>query len=165
MADLLQFMQACWQRCLCKWQWIGKRWGLRVLLWACMVISLSLGQVPAALAQTTPGTVEPPEPSWEIPASEYTGPDVNQISSEKVSQFVHAFLQVLNLMEQREGELQGAETQVESLQIQREIETEALAMIAAAGLSRTEYLQLLGLANTDPEFGERIAAQLQEEMN
>jgi hypothetical protein len=95
------------------------------------------------------------------PASR-TSPDSNDIPSEKVNQFVQAFLQVLNLIEQREGELQGAETESESLRIQREIETQALAIIATAGLTKTEYLQLLGLANTDSEFGERVAAQLQE---
>lgn len=101
----------------------------------------------------------------ELPAettSSHTSPDANDIPSEKVNQFVQAFLQVLNLIERREGELQGAETESESLRIQREIETEALTIIATAGLTKTEYLQLLGLANTDSEFGERVAAQLQE---
>lgn len=111
------------------------------------------------------------EPLPEMPASvelsaeatpSRTSPDANDIPSEKVNQFVEAFLQVLNLIERREGELQGAETESESLRIQREIETEALTIIATAGLTKTEYLQLLGLANTDSEFGERVAAQLQE---
>jgi len=84
------------------------------------------------------------------------------ISSDKVSQFVHAYLKVLALVEQREGDLQAAETQLESLRVQQEIETEAFATIESAGLTWQEYLQLLGLANTDPEFGERIVIQLQE---
>lgn len=88
----------------------------------------------------------------------------NDISSEKVSQFVQAYLQVLGLIERREGDLQAAETESESLQVQKEIEAEAFAAIEAAGLTPQEYLQLLGVANTDPEFGERIAAQLQEAM-
>jgi hypothetical protein len=88
--------------------------------------------------------------------------DPGNISSEKVSQFVHACLQVVALIERREGELQGAETESESLRIEQEIEAEALAIIEQAGLTRQEYVQLLGLANTVPEFGERIAMQLQE---
>ena len=48
------------------------------------------------------------------------------------------------------------------VRVEQEIESEALAIIEKAGLTRQEYLQLLGLANTDPEFGERIAVQLQE---
>lgn len=88
--------------------------------------------------------------------------DASDISSEKISQFVQAYLEVLTLIEQREGELQGAETETESLQIQQEIEAEAFTIINSAGLTRQEYLQLLGLANIDPEFGERVAVQLQE---
>ncbi|HEY9845659.1 MAG TPA: DUF4168 domain-containing protein, partial [Candidatus Caenarcaniphilales bacterium] len=84
------------------------------------------------------------------------------ISSEKVHQFVQAYLQVLQLIEQREGELQGAETETEALEVEHEIEAAALSVIQSAGLTRQEYLQLVGLANVDPEFGERIAAQLQE---
>jgi len=91
-----------------------------------------------------------------------SGLDSSAIPSEKVSQFVHACLQVVTLIERREGDLQAAETEAESTQIEQEIEAEALAIIEKAGLTRQEYLQLLGLANTDPEFGERVAVQLQE---
>lgn len=90
------------------------------------------------------------------------GLDSNNIPSEKVSQFVQACLQVVTLIERREVNLQAAETDAESTQIEQEIEAEALAIIERNGLTRQEYLQLLGLANTDPEFGERVAVQLQE---
>jgi len=86
----------------------------------------------------------------------------SDISLEKVNQFVQAYLQVLQLIEQYEDELQGAETEPEAQQIEQQIELEALAVIKSAGLTRQEYLQLLSLASADPEFGERIAAQLQE---
>ena len=49
--------------------------------------------------------------------------------------------------------------------MQQEVEWEALALIEAAGLTQREYLQLLGLANTDWEFRERMVAQLQEMMD
>jgi hypothetical protein len=101
-------------------------------------------------------------PTLEETTPNRSSPDVNDISSEKVSQFVQAYVQVIRLVEQREGELQSAETESESLQIQQEIEAEAFEAIASTGLTWQEYLQLLGLANTDPEFGERIATQLQE---
>ncbi len=86
----------------------------------------------------------------------------SDISSEKVNQFVQAYLHVLQLIEQHEGELQGAETDLEAQQVERQVEVQALLAIKMAGLTQQEYLQLLGLANVDPEFGERIAAQLQE---
>lgn len=88
--------------------------------------------------------------------------DADDISAEKISQFVQAYLQVLELIERRETELQGAELESESQQIQREIEAQALEAIQNVGLTLQEYLQLLSLTNIDPEFGERVAAQFQE---
>ena len=91
--------------------------------------------------------------------------DATTIPAEKVNKFVQAYLQVWQLISRREGELQAAETEFESLRIAQEIETEALAIIEQAGLTNQEYLQLLGLANIDPEFGERVATGLQEAKN
>ncbi len=71
-------------------------------------------------------------------------------------------LQVVALIERREGELQAAETDSESARIQQDIEADAIALIEKNGLTRQEYLQLLSLANVDPEFGERVATLLQE---
>jgi hypothetical protein len=104
--------------------------------------------------------VDPPVVSTQSAPS--PGIDADNIPSEKVSQFVHACLQVVALIERREGELQAAETESESLRIQRDVESEAIAIIGQAGLTRQEYLQLLSLANADPEFGERVATLLQE---
>ncbi|WAL60790.1 DUF4168 domain-containing protein [Thermocoleostomius sinensis] len=101
-------------------------------------------------------------PMPETIAPSRSGLDANAISSEKINQFVHAYLQVVALIEQRESDLQSTETESESLQMQREIQAEALELIETEGLTLQEYLQLLGLANIDPEFGERVAAQLQE---
>lgn len=126
---------------------------LGVLL--CLIYLSWMGVAGAA----TPASVVP------VPADVVIEPvkrSAGDISSEKLSQFVQAYLQVLNLIEQREGILQEAETQSEAQQLEREVEAEALAIIEASGLTWQEYLQLLGLANIDPEFGERIAAQLQE---
>lgn len=107
-----------------------------------------------------------PQAGWaeELPAAppQANRSTLNAIPSEKVSQFVQAYLKVLALIEQREGELQGAETESESLRVQQEIEAAAFNLIKSTGLTEQEYLQLLGLANLDPEFGERIATQLQE---
>lgn len=127
---------------------------LTLLTWLmmnCTIVSLAEDLPAAEALESLPEQIAP-----------RSGLDSSDIPSEKVSQFVHACLQVVALIEQREGELQGAETESESLRIEQEIEAEALAIIENAGLSRQEYLQLLGLANTDPEFGERIAIQLQE---
>ncbi len=115
-----------------------------------------------ALAQPTSETA-PVSP--ESPAANRSVLGADDISSEKVSQFVSAYVRVLQLVEQREGDLQAAETEVESARVQQEIEKAAFGAIADAGLTWQEYLQLLGLANSDPEFGERVATQLLEEID
>jgi hypothetical protein len=125
-----------------------------------IVLALWLGLNWTAVGLAEPSTIDTP-PAPEQSATPH-GVDSSNIPSEKVSQFVNACLQVVALIDRREGSLQGAETESESLRIEQEIEAEALAIIQQAGLTRQEYIQLLGLANTDPEFGERVAVQLQE---
>lgn len=126
-----------------------------LLLWFATVIQSPLLAVELPTLKNFPSASDAIAPSRPMV-------DPSSIPSEKVSEFVHACLQVVALIERREGELQGSETESESLRVEQEIEAEALAIIEKAGLTRQEYLQLLGLANTDPEFGERIAVQLQE---
>ncbi|XGV96329.1 MAG: DUF4168 domain-containing protein [Leptolyngbya sp. BL-A-14] len=126
------------------------------ICWFAVIGQPTVGAVQLPTLKNFPSsTAEPIAPSRSMV-------DPSSIPSEKVSEFVHACLQVVALIERREGELQGSETESESLRVEQEIEAEALAIIEKAGLTRQEYLQLLGLANTDPEFGERIAVQLQE---
>lgn len=138
MRSLLQFLLTL---TLCGWLWLGQpTWS-----WAAVTV------MPTAESG-----------ALELPPKTSSGLNSSNIPSEKVSQFVTACLKVVALIERREGELQGAETESESLRIQQDIEAEAIAIIEAAGLTRQEYLQLLGLANVDPEFGERIATLLQE---
>lgn len=96
------------------------------------------------------------------PVKPIVGLDPSNIPSEKVNQFVNACLKVVALIDQREGELRSAETDSESQRIEQEIEAAAMGIIEQEGLTRQEYIQLLSLANTDPEFGERIAILLQE---
>ncbi|RMG09688.1 MAG: DUF4168 domain-containing protein [Cyanobacteria bacterium J055] len=91
--------------------------------------------------------------------------DANPISSEKIRQFVSAYVQVLALLGRREAQLHAAETAAESQRLEGEIAAEAIAIIENAGLTQSEYLKLLALANTDTEFGERVATQLQEEID
>lgn len=112
----------------------------------------------AAPSPNPPTSEIAPDPS--LPKS--SGLDASSIPSEKINQFVQAYLQVVAVIDRREGELQGAETESESLRIERDIEAEAIACIEKSGLSRQEYLQLLSLSNVDSEFGERVATLLQE---
>jgi hypothetical protein len=126
-----------------------------------VLASLLFAFAGAGLAART-GTSLQTQPFDGQPSESPAPLNASNISSEKVTQFVNAYLQVLDLIEQREDELQQAETTSESQQVTRDIETQANQIIADSGLTRQEYLQLLSLANTDAEFGERIATQIQE---
>jgi hypothetical protein len=131
----------------------------RSLLLSLLLVWLLLGEV--ALAAELPLEVNSATRTEQIvpSRSSFTSSD---ISPEKVNQFVQAYLQIMSLIEQREGEMQSAETASESLQVAQEIEAAAMSCIEAVGLKWHEYVQLLTLANLDPDFGERIVAQLQE---
>lgn len=133
-----------------------------VLLLGCLAGLVLLGAAAGNAAELVPSAREPLPIDQPLPPTSLSAED---ISTEKVNQFVQAYLKVLKLVERREGELQAAETQLESQRVQQEVELEALALIEAAGLTQREYLQLLGLANTDLEFRERMVAQLQEIMD
>jgi hypothetical protein len=65
-------------------------------------------------------------------------------------------------VQQRQGELQAAETEILAQGVRRDIEAAAMALIEQAGLTRQEYFQLLGLASVDSELGDQIATVLQE---
>jgi Domain of unknown function (DUF4168) len=137
-----------------------RRWSKLILaLLLCIGIGFSY---PAGVQAEESSPLENPASQVGQPALNRSGLDADAISPEKVGQFVRAYLQVVSLVEQREGELQAAETDSESLRVQQESEAEALSLIEAEGLTIQEYMQLLSLANIDPEFGDRIALQLQE---
>jgi hypothetical protein len=89
-------------------------------------------------------------------------PDADDIPSDMVSRFVAAYLAVVELIESQEASLQRAETDTESRQLQQEIQAQAIGLIQDQGLSLQSYWELLGLANSDPEFRERVLAQVEE---
>ena len=55
-----------------------------------------------------------------------------------------------------------AETEQDSTRLQQAIETSATRVIEQVGLTRSEYLQLLSLANLGDEFWEKVVTMLQE---
>jgi hypothetical protein len=132
--------------------------GLGVMFFLVSPKALAAAEAPKQVA--APAVTEQlTEPSSSLPRTEL---DTSSISSEKVNQFVAACIGVVNLIERRQSEWQASETESESSRIEQDIEAEALKIIESHGLTRQEYLQLLGLANSDPEFGDRVATLLQE---
>ncbi|MCT7970147.1 DUF4168 domain-containing protein [Laspinema sp. D1] len=129
-----------------------------------IIIALCFWGIGSAIASDAPDPLTVASPPSEATPNRPTL-DTNTIPSAKVSQFVRAYLQVLRQIEGREQELLSAPTSLESQRIEREIESASINAIALAGLTKQEYLQMLSLANIDPEFGERIAAAIQEAKN
>jgi hypothetical protein len=86
----------------------------------------------------------------------------DDVSSEKLSAFVTAYMAVMDVVERQEISWQNAESESEALRLQQEVEEEAIAKIEASGLSQAEYLQLLNLIQVDTELGETIASLLQD---
>lgn len=121
------------------------------------VILLLMGMSAPALAVSPLPTADEP-----APAVSPSQPDANDIPSETVSRFVNAYMAVVKLIESRELGLQRAETDTESRQMQQEIQAAALDLIQANGLTLSAYWELLGLANSDPEFRDRVLAQIDE---
>lgn len=98
----------------------------------------------------------------ETPSPVSTQVNSADIPSDQVNQFVAVYLQVVDLIDTRSGDLKQAATEAESLQLQQTIQAEAYELIEAAGLTQQTYWQLLGLANSDAEFRDRILARLEE---
>ncbi|TVR05789.1 MAG: DUF4168 domain-containing protein [Phormidium sp. GEM2.Bin31] len=109
-----------------------------------------------AWADEAPAATEMPN----LGISEIT--DSGAISSEKVSQFANAYMGIVDLISGRSEELQQAETAEEYNQLEQELEAAAIEIIQETGLTPPEYLQLLTLADTDAEFSERVATQIQD---
>lgn len=140
-----------------------KRLWVKMIVFLAILISwvFSIDRGIILAAETSPMS-HPVTPLLEFSAQNTPSLDTSTIPFEKLNQFVQAYLQVIKLIERRQPELQAATTPAESQQLETEIQAQALAMIEQAGLTQPEYLQLLSLANTDPEFGERVALLLQE---
>lgn len=133
--------------------------GHRILIIGLIGLALScffLCTTPSAWAEALPEVDTPPSLTLSTELS------ATDIPSEKVDQFVSAYLQVVELIDNRSEELQRAETESESRRLQQAIQIAAFDLIEDAGLTRQDYWQLLGLANTDSEFRDRVLAQLEE---
>jgi len=145
-------------------------WGLWI---AATLLIAPLGQSHLDAALSSPMTA--PDPFLQTdatPSDQATGDnarpsvedsaDAGDIPSETVSRFVEAYLAVIDLIESQEARLQRAETDTESRQMQEEIQREAVKLIQDHGLTLQSYWELLGLANSDSEFKERVLAQVEE---
>ncbi len=130
-------------------------WVVMVPVWAAPITMVETANQVQRQEQETTATDEGFPPNG--------GPaDASDIPSETVSRFVEAYLAVVELIESKEASLQRAETDTESQQMQEEIQRQAMGVIQDHGLTLQAYWELLGLANSDDEFRERVLAQVEE---
>ena len=90
--------------------------------------------------------------------------DSAEIAADKVDQFAQAYLQVLQVLSDRESELPAAETSAEALKVQQSIEAEAVERIESSGLTLPEYMQILGLASQDTDFRDKVLSRMDESL-
>ncbi|NEP18499.1 MAG: DUF4168 domain-containing protein [Leptolyngbya sp. SIO4C1] len=112
------------------------------------------------LAYPTLSWAAEPVPAEPVPA-EPAVTKTTDIPSEKIAQFARAYVQIVTLIGNRASELQTAETEAESLKVEQSIQAEAFRLMQANELEVDEYLQLLGLANQDADFRDRILAEIE----
>ncbi|MEL7329138.1 MAG: DUF4168 domain-containing protein [Cyanobacteria bacterium J06559_1] len=84
------------------------------------------------------------------------------VAAEKLDQFAQAYLQVLQLLSDRESEIPAAETNAEAIKVEKSIEADAIAIIQDNGLSLPEYMQILGLASQDEAFQDQLLGRIDE---
>ncbi|MEO1621245.1 MAG: DUF4168 domain-containing protein [Cyanobacteria bacterium J06632_3] len=84
------------------------------------------------------------------------------IAAEKIDQFAQAYLQVLQLLSDREPELPAAESSAEALKIQQSIESEAISLIQSTGLTVPEYMQILSLVSQDEALQDKVLGRMDD---
>ncbi len=101
-----------------------------------------------------------------LPPAEAIAPptDSADIAADKVDQFAQAYLQVLELLSDREPELPAAETSAEALKVQQSIEAEAIERIKGSGLAMGEYMKMLSLASQDEAFRDKVLGRMDESL-
>jgi len=132
-------------------------WQTIVAVTIAIAFSLSVF-VGYAIAQDTPESIE----QLSAETSAVPSVDTSTISSEKISQFATAYEEIIDIVHDYRDRIDSVETPEEADRLQSEIEAKANDIIQRSGLEPSEYFQLLGLANADAEFGERVVLQLEQ---
>lgn len=128
--------------------------------WACslaLCLWLLIGFPAPSLAQATLAQVT--DPASVVTSA--IAPEA-EIAAEKIDQFAQAYLQILQLLSDREAEIPAAETNAEALKIEKSIEADAIAIIQSSSLTLPEYMQILGLASQDTAFQDKVLGRMDD---
>ncbi|EDX86338.1 hypothetical protein S7335_4041 [Synechococcus sp. PCC 7335] len=96
-----------------------------------------------------------------FPSSSLSAPLVTigaaaQPSADKLDQFARAYVQILQLLSDRQSELPEDETSPTALAVQQSIETDTIEIIQASGLKLSEYMEILNAASQDETLQHEI---------
>ncbi|MEM8506152.1 MAG: DUF4168 domain-containing protein [Cyanobacteria bacterium P01_D01_bin.1] len=80
----------------------------------------------------------------------------SDVAPDKLNQFAQAYLQILQLLSDRQAELPEDETTPAATDIQKSIEADTIRIIEGSGLTLPEYMQILEMANQDERFQRKI---------
>lgn len=126
-----------------------------VLASAFCLVSFLTGAIALPTASLADDLAVPPTPQAIAPLT-----DGSDIAADKVDQFALAYLQVLELLSNREPELPAAETSAEAIKVQQAIEADAIKLIEESGLTMPEYMQMLSLASQDTTFRDKVLSRM-----
>ncbi|MEO1134713.1 MAG: DUF4168 domain-containing protein, partial [Cyanobacteria bacterium J06639_1] len=84
------------------------------------------------------------------------------ITDEQVEQLARSLLAIQPLLIAANREIQNAGSPTEQREIEQSFETQAIAIVTREGLSVEQYRELLMLADRNPEFEQRVSAQLDD---
>jgi hypothetical protein len=137
--------------------------------WPTMLLAQEEEQ-PTLEEPTTETTASPPPLASPPPAQAPAPPQPAQppslqsedVTDEQVDQLVAALLAIEPLVKQASTDLNQAETDQQRLQIEQQFERQATGIVEDNGLTVDQYRQLVNLANSEPAFGQRVAAALEE---
>lgn len=122
-------------------------------------VALLLGSPAWAQVEPTP---EDPDGAAVTPVAPPATLNAEEVSDEQVEQLASALLQIEPMLRQATDNLAAAETDEQRQEIATSFEQEATETVVETGLSVDLYRQLIELANSNPQFGQRVAAQLDE---
>ncbi len=118
-----------------------------------------------SLPETTPNPAEvKPTPPNARPATPLAIPTLtpDQVSDEQVDQLVAALVKIEPLLRQASEDLRNAPNESAQAAIEQEFEAEATTIVTENGLTVDQYRQLITLANSNPNFGQRVYQELQQ---
>ncbi|NJK62649.1 MAG: DUF4168 domain-containing protein [Synechococcaceae cyanobacterium SM2_3_1] len=117
---------------------------------------------PETTSSPPPLASPPPAQAPSLPQAQPPALQAEDVTDEQVDQLVAALIAIEPLVKKASADLNQAETDQQRLQIEQQFERQATGIVEDNGLTVDQYRQLVNLANSEPAFGQRVAAALED---